>query len=149
MEPSSSAQQSRSVEYQLRLKNRLENLEILSAWVSQLANQLNLSAKCTFRLDLVLSEAVTNVIENAYEDGAEHEIEVILQYDEPLVRVQVCDDGLPFDPTQNAAVELPKKLEDATEGGLGIHLMRSYTKEFTYQRQGDRNLLTMVLHNPG
>jgi anti-sigma regulatory factor (Ser/Thr protein kinase) len=149
MEPSSSAQQSKSVCYQLRLKNRLENLEILSAWVNQLSSQLCFSAKCTFRLDLVLSEAVTNVIENAYEDGAEHEIEVTLQYDAPLVKVQVCDDGLPFDPTQSEEVQLPKKLEDATEGGLGIHLMRSYTKEFTYQRLGDRNLLTMVLQDSG
>lgn len=133
--------------HELGIKNRLDDLETVSNWVNELADQFQLTPKCTFRLDLVLSEAVTNIIQNAYPDGAEHDIWVSLQLQGSSVRAEVQDDGVPFDPTQIPEVVLPQSLEEATEGGLGIHLIRSYTQECVYQRQDDRNVLTLVLLN--
>ncbi|PSN77173.1 hypothetical protein C8B47_23460, partial [filamentous cyanobacterium CCP4] len=50
----------------LQIVNQLSQLEVLSTWVADLSTRFELSTKTSFRLDLVLTEAVTNVIENAY-----------------------------------------------------------------------------------
>jgi anti-sigma regulatory factor (Ser/Thr protein kinase) len=37
-----------------------------------------------------------------------------------------------------------QRLEDVIPGGQGIHLMRQFTDEMHYRREGDRNVLTLV-----
>lgn len=132
---------------ELVLKSRLDELTTLSQWVEQLSSQLGLSPRGAFRLELVLTEAVTNVIENAYEDDQEHEITITLHYQDHTATVHLIDDGLPFDPLQQPEVVLPTSLDEATAGGLGIHLIRRYTDDSQYQRVGHENILTMTIRD--
>ena len=148
MDPSWASQEVQPVVYQFSLTNLtniVEALATLSNWVNILIPQLKLSPRGAFQLELVLVEAVTNIVENAYENAADHEITITLHCQEHTVRVTIKDDGQPFDPFQVPAIELPDSLEDAKEGGLGIHLIRSYTKECHYCREGQYNLLVLVL----
>ena len=131
----------------LEIKNRLDDLEAVSEWVNDCADRFQLTPKCAFRLDLILSEAITNVIQNAYRDEVDHIILITLEPKGNTVITELQDDGFPFDPTQNPAITLPTSLETATEGGLGIHLIRSYTEALYYRRQDDRNILTMIVSN--
>lgn len=129
----------------LVLKNSLDELTVLSKWVEALTETLHLSPKVSFRLDLVLTEAVTNIIQNAYQDAEGHDIRVTVQQHHGGLKVQLCDDGVPFDPLQVPPPDFPEHLDDAKEGGLGIHLIRSYTDECTYQREGNDNQLTFTI----
>ncbi len=136
--------------YQLsltQLTNPVEALTSLSDWVNSLIPQLNLSPRGAFQLELVLVEVVTNTIEHGYEDATNHEIAITLQSQEQTIQVTVRDDGRPFDPSQSPGAVMPNSLEEATEGGLGIHLIRSYTKVCHYQREEPYNLLTLVLQD--
>jgi sigma-B regulation protein RsbU (phosphoserine phosphatase) len=38
----------------------------------------------------------------------------------------------------------PLRIEDVIPGGQGIHLMRQFTDEMHYRREGGRNVLTLV-----
>jgi serine/threonine-protein kinase RsbW len=133
--------------HEIALKNNFDELVTLSEWVDQLSGQLGLSPQCAFRLDLVLTEAVTNIIENAYVDEQAHDITVTLQYEDNRAKIQLKDDGVPFDPLQKPELVLPKSLEEAAEGGLGIHLIRRYTDECQYYRLSHENVLTFVINN--
>ena len=43
-----------------------------------------------------------------------------------------------------------RTLEDATVGGLGIHLMRQFATDIAYEREGGRNRLAVgATVNPG
>lgn len=130
---------------ELSLKNKLEDLSFLSNWVSDRAEQLGISPRGIFRLQLVLEEVVTNVIQNAYLDNDEHMIHIKLDYQEGSIRVSVTDDGLAFNPLEHPKVSLPSKLEEAQVGGLGIHLMRCYTDVCNYQRKENVNILTLTI----
>lgn len=143
--PASSSQDANSNLYMLIIQNDLDELTRLSEWVNHLAGQLNLSSKVTFRLDLTLAEAVTNVIQYAYEDEKNHEIVITLQYRKNGADVEVIDEGQPFDPLQAPEVVFPRSLDEASEGGLGIHLIRTYTDECYYRREVGKNILTMVV----
>lgn len=130
----------------LQIVNRLSELEVLSKWVADLSTRLSLSDRVSFQLDLVLTEAVTNVIENAYTDGKDHEIYIVVHQDSSLLKVQICDDGQPFNPLDYPKLVKPQTLAEATAGGLGIHLICSYAQDCHYERRGQENWLTILLN---
>ncbi|XGV98303.1 MAG: ATP-binding protein [Leptolyngbya sp. BL-A-14] len=131
----------------LTLKNRLDELETLSDWISRLSSRFQLSSRGAFRLEITLIEAVTNIINYAYEDVAEHEITIVLRYLGNTASIEMKDDGKPFNPLEYPAVVLPSSLEEAQEGGLGIHLIRSYVDECSYQRDGNQNVFTVIIRD--
>lgn len=127
------------------LENHLDELERLSDWLVEVAKRHELSQRLLFHLELVIAEAVTNVIQNAFTDDEAHKIPLWLGFKNDAVVIEIRDDGLLFDPLQYPEAKLPQSLEDATEGGLGIHLIRSYCRECVYRREGNENILTLVL----
>ena len=76
-------------------------------------------------LNVVLDEALNNVISYAYADTADHPIAVELSFDGTQVTVVVTDDGVPFDPLQSTPSTLDPDVKTRRVGGLGIHFMRS------------------------
>jgi anti-sigma regulatory factor (Ser/Thr protein kinase) len=131
--------------FETALKNTTDELESLSHWLMDIAEKIGFSARGLFKLDLVLSEVVSNIIQYAFEDSEEHEISVELQSQGSMARVQIRDSGIPFDPTQSPEVELPTCLEETPIGGLGIHLIRNYCNELSYHRQDNINILTAII----
>ena len=56
------------------------------------------------------------------------------------------DAGRAFDPTTEAAApDLTSSLEDRGIGGLGIFMVKKMAKSVSYRRDGDRNVLTVVM----
>jgi serine/threonine-protein kinase RsbW len=133
--------------YELSLKNHLDDLGILSDWLSDRAQQLGISQQALFRLQLVMEEVVSNTIQNAYVDTDEHTIAIQLSYQDHTICVSVTDDGIAFNPLEYPEAILPKSLEEAEIGGLGIHLMRHYTDACQYQRKNNVNILTMTIYD--
>jgi anti-sigma regulatory factor (Ser/Thr protein kinase) len=127
------------------IKNNRDELAKLSAWINEFAGDVGLSAESAFQLELALSEAATNVIEHAFEDEVEHTLTIKLEYHQNQFTIELIDDGQPFDLTQYPAIEFPRTLAEAGEGGLGIHLIRHYTDEIHYQRQNNQNIITMII----
>lgn len=132
---------------QLVLHNEPAEAVRLSQWLHQtVASAFRLSDKLTFRLDLILQEALTNVIDYAFAaDAAAQQIIVWLHADAHTVTAQVIDEGRPFNPLQEHEVKLPTSLEEAGQGGLGLHLIRSYSQTCHYQRTDGKNIFTMIL----
>jgi serine/threonine-protein kinase RsbW len=129
------------------LPNRRSSLTQLSRWVQEFALANEISDRCTFRLELVLIETVTNIIEHGGVDDDEcSAIEVQVACDRSRIVAQVEDDGPPFDPTAAPLHRQPASLADAHVGGLGLHLIRSYTEGWEYRRINERNrqLMTIV-----
>ena len=117
----------------------------MAAWLEHFADDYALPAQVVFRLDLVLTEAVTNVLDHAYQANAMGRIELIGNVGEDEIQIDLIDDGQPFDPTARAPVVLPKSLDEATPGGLGVHLISRYTSRLEYRRQDARNMLRLWL----
>jgi sigma-B regulation protein RsbU (phosphoserine phosphatase) len=127
----------------LQLANRLDEVPRLAAWVEDLAGRLELSPQATMNLNLALEEWVVNVISYAYEDEREHAILLRLWTQKRQVRIEVEDDGRPFDPTARGDVDTDAALEHRPVGGLGIHFIRKTMAGFDYRREHDRNIVTL------
>ncbi len=136
----------KTADFQIVLLNQPGEVVRLSQWINQtVAPQLQLPEKLTFRLDLVLEEALTNVIDYAFDTAAAKQITVHLRGETDTVAVQIIDEGKPFNPLQDHTSKLPTSLDEAGFGGLGLHLIRSYAQTCHYQRTDNQNILTLIL----
>ncbi len=74
-------------------------------------------------LKLALTEACSNSIRHAYEDGREGRVEILYELRPDSILVEVADDGTGF--------ELPSagNGQELGEGGLGLAIIRALTDE--------------------
>ena len=117
-------------------------------FVSEAARPTGLGAQQASRLELALEEALVNVCSYAYPDGR-GEVVVRVQAGKDRVIVELEDGGAPFDPLSLAEPDVQAPLEERAPGGLGILLVRRMMDEVRYRRDGDRNVLTLVLRRAG
>jgi anti-sigma regulatory factor (Ser/Thr protein kinase) len=100
-------------------------------------------ATAVHAIDLALEEHLTNVLNYGFEPGDQPLITVRMEKRERDFIVEITDKGKPFNPLDRPAANVDQPLQDRPIGGLGIHLMRKFTDELTYRRDGDRNILIM------
>ncbi len=126
----------------LKIAPETGQLERIAAAVEDFAERDNWPADLTFKVNLALDELSVNVVNYG---GDASEIEVSLASDGEKVRVEIVDDGQPFDPLNEAPEpDIDAPLEERAIGGLGIHLVREMMDELHYSREGGKNRLAMV-----
>ena len=131
----------------LKIAPKMDELERITAIVEDLGEQDDWPADLIFKVNLVLDELSVNIV-NYGEEASE--IEVCLDADAEEVRVEITDDGRPFDPLNDAIEpDLDAPLEDRAIGGLGIHLVREMMDELHYSREDGKNRLAMVKRKGG
>ena len=132
--------------FQIDLTNQLSEVTRLNQWLTQtVAPTCGLSEKVIFRLELILEETLTNVIDYAFETAGLQVIRVNLQNETQTITVQIIDGGKPFNPLEDYQVNLPDTLDQAGMGGLGLHLVRGYAQSCQYARKNDQNIFTVVV----
>jgi anti-sigma regulatory factor (Ser/Thr protein kinase) len=77
--------------------------------------------------------------------GREGRIELSCSIADGRIELELRDDGPAFDPTGRPPPPRPASLAEARPGGLGIHLIRSYTSRMEYRREGTHNVLRLTL----
>lgn len=104
-----------------------------------------LDPETLMHLELCLEEAAVNVCDYAY-PAAEGSLVVRAWRAPERLTLQVEDHGVAFDPLSLAPPDTEASLEERPIGGLGVHLIRRLMNEVRYERIGEANVLTMVLH---
>ena len=128
----------------LVLTNHREEFARMLTWLEQLATDLSWDSALLNQLNLALEEWVVNVVSHAFPDGGLHEIELRVWQAAGSIKVEIVDDGIAFDPTQEAAPDLNLPLEEREIGGLGLHFIQNAMDQFDYKRIEDRNVVTLV-----
>lgn len=123
--------------------NELPELGRLAETVDAFCADRGLPETLAFQINLALDELLTNIISYGYVDQDRHRIEVALLYDDGSLRIDIVDDGRPFDPLGAAEPDLGAPIEERRVGGLGIHLVKTMMDAVEYRRSADRNHLTL------
>lgn len=97
-------------------------------------------------VELVLAEALNNVVEHGYLYSPDGAIEIAVSLSDVQLTTTIVDSGRKFDhlPEGQAANPEDLALADLPEGGFGWALIRTLTENVTLERVGDRNRLTLV-----
>jgi anti-sigma regulatory factor (Ser/Thr protein kinase) len=134
----------------LCIESDLSELERLHDAVAELGEAGDWPPDLVYQVDLVLEELIVNTVNYGYDDDERHEIEIALTSDADVCTVEIIDDGHAFNPLDDAPEpDLDAGIEDRSIGGLGIHLMRVMMDEVHYQREQDKNYLTLIKRRNG
>jgi serine/threonine-protein kinase RsbW len=128
------------------LRNQRSEIARMTAFMETFCAANGISDDDTFNLHLVLDESIINVIVHGYEDGADHEIQVGLHFDEGRIVVDIDDDGIPYNPLDAPAPRFDLPVEQRRIGGLGVHIMKTLARSIEYSRENGRNHLRIVLN---
>ncbi len=125
------------------IDNKIEQIALLAPFVEEICEDLGLGPEFVFNLNLVLEEAVTNVVMYAYPEGETHQIWLSAEDHNGNLIFTLQDEGEEFDPTLAPEADVTLSAEERELGGLGIFLIRQIMNEVSYQRIDGRNVLTM------
>jgi sigma-B regulation protein RsbU (phosphoserine phosphatase) len=132
----------------LVLHNESSEMDRLDDLLDRFGSRGRLPATTLAELRIVCDEIVSNVINHTYPHGGRHDIDVRLELTGGRLTVTVSDDGVSFNPLAAAPPGTTLPLEQREPGGLGIHLARSLAAEASYERQGGRNVISLVMVVP-
>jgi anti-sigma regulatory factor (Ser/Thr protein kinase) len=127
----------------LNLKNDVAELDKVLNLVTDLCARHSISADTEYDLKLALDEVVSNVARHAYPAGEKHEFTLDVAVTEVEFVARVEDDGVPFNPLEHPEPNLDVPLEERSEGGLGIFLVRQIMNSVEYQRVDGKNIITL------
>jgi anti-sigma regulatory factor (Ser/Thr protein kinase) len=118
-------------------------LPAVTDFVTACADRFGLDGRAKYGLLLALEEAFVNICRYAYGGGA-GVAELSCESDGDAFVLDISDWGQPFDVLSLAEPDTTGDVTHRPLGGLGVHFIRNFSDQVTYQRADDRNVLRMV-----
>lgn len=118
-------------------RETLENL-------AQVLASAGVGAEDSANIELILAEALNNVAEHAYAEGA-GPVELTVTLQQGGVACTITDRGRPMPLGMVPSPDLPviAPPDDLPEGGFGWHIIRCLATDLTYQRDRLQNRLSL------
>ena len=133
-----------SLDETLTLNNDIRQVPKLNAFMDSAMEKLHLDSTLAHKLRLAVEEAVVNVMEYAYPVENNGEITIKVMSDGHRMKVTIIDNGIPFDPTTIEKADTTLSVEERKIGGLGLLLVRELMDNINYEREDNRNILTLI-----
>jgi len=127
----------------LVLPNDIETIPQLNEFIDSVAEEVGLDMSLTMSLNLAIEEAVVNVMEYAYPEGQQGDVEIEVTADQQWMTFVITDTGIAFDPTKKEDADTTLSAEERPIGGLGIFMVRQLMDVIDYKREGNKNVLTL------
>ena len=131
------------MEKSIILANDVSEISKLAAFVDEVGENLERAPDVVFNLNLVLEEAVVNVINYAYPKEEHQYIYLSAHLHEDSIVFVLTDTGKEFDPTLAPEADINLSADEREIGGLGIFLIRQIMNEVKYERIDGKNVLTL------
>ncbi len=128
----------------ITLKNKINEIVLLDSFLEKLSEKWEAVAKHSFNINLALEEAVTNVINYAFEDDNEHLIKLDFSLKNRELKITITDDGIEFNPLLKEDPNTELSLEERKIGGLGIFFVKKIMDNIDYERINNKNILTLI-----
>ena len=125
------------------------NVVLAGACIRAVCVASGLAASECNRVENGAVEGLNNVVEHAYENRPDGQIEVAIRLEGRRLVIEVVDEGLPN--FQDGSGQLgfdPDDREHLPEGGLGMFIIRQTMDEVIYTAQGNHHVLSMTKYLP-
>ncbi len=126
---------------ELIVTGRFENLAEISRFIGRAASQTGLDERAIYAVQMAVDEACTNIIQHAYGDEEQGQIELTCHCQPEGLQVIICDQGRPFDPAAVPPLNTQAPLAERQPGNMGLFFIRRLvdTVEFQFNTpQGNR-----------
>jgi len=120
----------------LTVTSELSYLPAIQAFAREISREIGFSRNDQEMILLAVEEAVTNVIEHAFE-SAEQSFQVIFEPSAGGIKIIVKDKGLPYDPNLLPEYEAPMDIQqEVSPKGLGSFIMKKCVDEVFFCNLG-------------
>ena len=126
------------------IKNQIGELSSLAEKIDELAEEWELSPALAMNINLVIEEAVSNIIFYAFTNNGKHEIGISVSLNNSQLTIKITDNGIPFNPLSQQQPDITLPAEERPVGGLGIFLISQIMDNMHYIRQKNQNILTLI-----
>lgn len=127
---------------ELRVKAEISQMDRIRVFLKQSLGGLMLPEEEYNQIELALHEVCINIIRYGF-PGRSGEIYLKVTADEGEVKIEIRDNGIPFDPSGAGEPDLEAKIRRGDRGGYGIFLSRRLMDEFDYRREDGENILRL------
>ena len=131
------------MEKSIVLANEISEISRLNGFIEEIGEEFGLTPDVVFNLNLVLEEAVVNVINYAYPKEDHQWIYLSAKLQDGTIILVLTDTGKEFDPTMAPEADITLSADEREIGGLGIFLIRQIMNEVKYERIDGKNVLTL------
>ncbi|MEI6054873.1 MAG: ATP-binding protein [Lentisphaerota bacterium] len=125
--------------------NDLSKMQILLKEFSLQMDKIGLRSLSLRKVKLVIEELFANIIKYGYRDMKESIIELKVIPNRKSLRIEICDNGIPFDPTLIREHTVANSVEDLKIGGLGLIIVRKSCRRMKYKRYDNKNFLSLTV----
>ena len=125
------------------LANEISEISRLNGFIEDIGEEFSLTPDVVFNLNLVLEEAVVNIINYAYPKEEHQSIYLSARLHEGSIVLILTATGKEFDPTMAPEADVTLSADEREIGGLGIFLIRQIMNEVRYERIDGKNILTL------
>ncbi|MBO6109414.1 MAG: ATP-binding protein [Methanobrevibacter sp.] len=116
------------------LKPKLTELYTLNEFILNELQEENL------HVNLIVEEVFVNIVEYSKADF----IKVNVEYENETLIMEFIDNGIEFNPLLKEKHDLPKDIDEAQIGGLGIFLTKQISDELYYNYIDGENHLKII-----
>ena len=125
----------------IQLSNNSSECTRLYEFLADSLEKLPVTKEFKHDLKLVSEELLANIINYGYDKNSAEKIDIEMTVDGSSVHITFTDSAREFNPLERDA---PDVLNDLSEGGMGILLVKSLTDEQHYKRDNNHNVLTVT-----
>lgn len=132
------------VENQAVFTATVEELPNICQLIHEAAVEHGMDEASVWKLETAVDEACTNIASYGYCGRNDGLIWLKWGSHPDGFYVVIEDEGVPFDQTMPTQPDFTSELCKRKAGGLGRFIMRQFVDELDYQRNNDRNTLTLI-----
>lgn len=125
------------------ITNEIAEISVITDFVEQIGAELELKPSLVMSLNLVLEEAISNIILYAYPQRMGELITIMVEKTDNMLIFTITDKGVVFDPTVVPEADIMLSVQERPIGGLGIYLIKKIMNEVEYQRIDGNNVFTL------
>lgn len=118
-----------------------KSVQYVQNYIDKFSDNNKISVKQHNKLNVIIDELYSNTVK--YSNASSATITAEMNADK--IELVISDNGVPYNPMNAEKPDITQSSEDRKIGGLGIHIVKSMASEFTYERQNEKNIVTVVL----
>jgi anti-sigma regulatory factor (Ser/Thr protein kinase) len=116
----------------LELKTDVDQVALARDFVSDIARSLDLEASFIYDIELAVTEALTNVVEHAFDNDETQEMSLQVITNNQAFEIIISHQGKQFNPDLVPDPHMPTYLAERRVGGLGLFLMKRLMDDVQY-----------------
>lgn len=110
---------------ELRTTAQIENLHMITSVINSIGENLNLTEKTAFAIELAIDEAFTNICHHAYPTLHKGDILLTVEKLDDALKIILADWGAPFEREELPQYNKNAPIDLRARGGMGIHLIEN------------------------